>query len=184
MPFADNFSRPNQTSLGDPWSVGPTPTVNSGFVQTAPGGGFIISSNQAVAETGVNSPATLYGILLTTVDESLTIAADGTGGSGLLAQWNSTTQTGYRAVMQPSGVIAIQLVQNGSVTNTLATISGQPTTGTLRFVVSGTSLKVFLNGSSSALLSAVDSTITGTGAVGMQSLTGGSAFTNYIVSGS
>ena len=148
------------------------------------GGGFTISGNQAVAEAGVNSFATLYGILLTTVDESLTIAGDGTSGSGLLARWNNSTQTGYRAVMQASGVIAIQLVQNGSVTNTLATIGGQPTTGTLRFVVSGTSLKVYLNGSGSPLLSAVNSTIPGAGAVGMQSLTGGSAFTNYIVSGS
>ena len=49
------------------------------------------------------SEATLYGSSLATVNESVNILSVGTG-AGLLARWNSATQTGYQVVWDGSMV--------------------------------------------------------------------------------
>src|SRR5262249_35437046 len=83
LPFTDNFHRSLLSGLGDPWSVDQ--------------GGFNITGNQAVA-AAQTSEATLYGVSISTVDESVTIVTQGTS-AGLLARWNSATQTGYEVLL-------------------------------------------------------------------------------------
>src|SRR5262249_35120606 len=158
LPFADNFSQAHLSGLGNPWSVDQ--------------GGFNIVSNQAVAAAALLSEATLYGTSLTTVDESANIVTEGTS-AGLLARWNSATQTGY-AVELIGTTLKVFSVVNGTATQIGPTVTTAASTGTLRFTISGTTLQVYFNGT--ALFSGsgiTDGTIPGPGTVGLFS--GGSS---------
>ena len=168
VPFTDNFTRANALTLGDPWSVDQ--------------GGFSISNNQAAA-AGVPSEATLYGAQLTTVDESVNVIGQGTS-AGLLARWNSATQTGYEVVLSGTTVFLYR-VQNGTATLLTSAATGVGT-GTLRFKVStvgsNAELQVWLGGN--PLIDFTDTTpLSGSGTVGLFS-GGGTAFSSYTVSGS
>ena len=131
-----------------------------------------------MAGTSEQSAATLYGASFTTVNESVNIQSVGAS-AGLLARWNSATQTGYQVVWDGS------MVQLFSVVNGMATRIGMHalsgTTGTLQLVVSGTTLQVLFN--NSLVINLTDSTITGPGTVGLYS-GGGSTFGTYTVNGS
>jgi hypothetical protein len=165
--FSDNFTRTNATTLSDPWSVDQ--------------GGYTLSGNQAVA-AALQSEATLYGAQLTNVDESVNIATQGTS-AGLLARWNSATQTGYEVLLTGT-TLNVYSVQNGMLGMPIATMTTSGSTGTLRFTVTGTTLQVYFNGT--ALFSGsgfIDSSISGPGTVGLIS-GGSSAFGTYTVSGS
>jgi hypothetical protein len=168
--FTDNFARPvvPTTTLGDPWSVDQ--------------GGFTINaSNEAVAAALVQSEATLYGANFTSVDESVTIASQGTS-AGLLARWNSVTQTGYEVTLTGT-TLTLFRVQGGAVTQ-IGTATTSSATGTLRLVVSGNNLQVFFTGNVSPLINVTDLTpLSGPGTVGLFSR-GGSIFGTYSVTGS
>ena len=125
------------------------------------------------------SAATLYGASFTTVNESVNIQSVGAS-AGLLARWNSATQTGYQVVWDGS------MVQLFSVVNGMATRIGMHalsgTTGTLQLVVNGTNLEVLFD--NSLLIGPLtDTTITGPGTAGLFSL-GGSSFKSYSFTGS
>ena len=171
VPFTDNFTRANALTLGDPWSVDQ--------------GGFSISGNQAVAASGMQSEATLYGAQLTQVDESVNVVSEGTS-AGLLAQWNSATQTGYEVVLSGTTVFLYR-VQNGTSTLLTSAATGGGGTGVLRFKVStvgsNAELQVWLGGGN-PLIDFMDTTpLGGPGSVGLLS-GGGSSFGTYAASGS
>ena len=170
VPFTDNFTRANALTLGDPWSVDQ--------------GGFSISGNQAVAATGVQSEATLYGAQLTTVDESVNVIGQGTS-AGLLARWNSATQTGYEVILSGT-TVSLYRVLNGTATLLTSASTGGGSTGVLRFKVStvGSNAELQVWVGSNPLMDYTDTTpVSGSGAVGLFS-GGSSAFGTFTVNGS
>jgi hypothetical protein len=79
---------------------------------------------------------------------------------GLLARYNTATATGYHAEVTRSGglnTFSIYRMVNGGFTLLAQAKLAGSATGTLKFEVIGTALKLYLDGSSTALLSVTDS---------------------------
>jgi hypothetical protein len=153
--------------LGDPWSVDQ--------------GGFTINASDQAVAAALQSEATLYGASFTTVDESVTIVSQGTS-AGLLARWNSATQTGYEVTLTGTTLTLFRV--QGGVATQIGTATTGGATGTLRLVISGNNLQVFFTGSVSPLINVTDLTpLSGPGTVGLFS-GGGSVFGSFSVTGS
>ena len=170
--FTDNFTRPNATTLGDPWSVD--------------AGGFGIGTNQAIVDgTAALNVASLYGVHLSNVSVEATMPLTGEGsGGGVVAQWNSATQSGYMLILSSPGTLTLY-----KVTNSVATVLKSQTG--LRFI-GATSLTVELDATLTGDLTAsvngnpifqVTDTTYMSGSVGLAS-NGGSTFTSFTASGS
>src|SRR5262249_54181910 len=102
LPFADNFTRPASTTLGDPWSVDE--------------GGFTINgSNQAqsASTAAALDVAALYGLSTGTV--TVQAAISGVGG-GVVADWNSVTQSGYALLSVDATHVQLYRVSGGTLT--------------------------------------------------------------------
>jgi hypothetical protein len=171
LPFADNFNRPASTTLGAPWSV--------------ESGGFTInSSHQAAAASTTNlDAAALVGVLVS----SSTVQATITGvGGGVLAQWNSATQSGYALVLTSSTTVTLFNVNTTGGTTTLTALQsftlGSSVLGTysLKLVATPGSLKAFIDVGSgfTSLGTVLDGTYT-SGSVGLASAAGGVVFSGF-----
>jgi hypothetical protein len=171
LPFADNFNRPASKTLGAPWSVD-----EGGFTMSGP--------NQAVATaTGTaTNPAPLDAAsIIGVLTGSVTVTTTMTGfGGGVLADWNSATQSGYAVILNSSTTLTVYNIQNGQLGSAAFTwtFSALATTNTLQVTVSGTTLTPTINGTGLTPVSFTDPTSFAAGSVGIVS-TGGTIFTSF-----
>jgi uncharacterized repeat protein (TIGR01451 family) len=171
LPFADNFNQPANSQLSPKWTeqVGAFPILSLGTASAFSTNTF----NTGLALATVNAPVAAN----VTVQTNFTLTAGGAASAGLVARYSGTGDGNgqmYAAQILLSGGVytaVIQSVQGGTVTTlvstTLGNILGQHT---LRFVVSGTSLQLFLDNLGTPLLATTDSSITAAGLAGMRGL--------------
>jgi hypothetical protein len=175
LPFADNFNRPNASSLGGNW-------VNDV-------GAFAINNNQAVA-TG--SLATLNGLLVmnSVTQVQLTLDPTAHNRAGLVTRYmGSGNGNYYWAVIEGTGstyYARLYLSIGGKLTlltpnaKPLTLTDGASTTGfsgVLRLEAYGSSLKFFVNGNLKAYTN--NASLFGDGSVGIQGRTG-ARFDNFL----
>jgi hypothetical protein len=175
-PFVDQWNRSVLTGLDNPWSVNT--------------GGFNIVSGKATAESGaVVSDASLYGKVLSTVDENVVVSALGNGG-GVFAEGSLGTSglNGYAAIFTATQVVLVKDVNGTQSTLTMAAhtfVAGDTIRLTTSVSGANTTLNVFINGSGTAALTFTDTVSAFTsGTVGIFS-NGATAFGTYtLTSGS
>jgi hypothetical protein len=93
----------------------------------------------------------------------------------------------YVAVLTATGQAQIWLYNGNTSKYTVLASAPTPggiTSGTLQFVLNGSSLSLYLNGSSTALVSTTDSTLTAAGSIGIFSFGPGGTVNNFVVGGS
>jgi len=156
LPFFDNFSRSDSSSLGEFWSerAGDLGLLNEHLVLVA----------------GETSVATLNGISAADVDVSADIDITSGGNAGLLARYSGPGDfNAYLGLLQPvaGGTFAAQIWRNtGTDWQNLTHSSIDSGLGELRFVVEGSQLQLFFDG---LLVGDIqDSSITAPGTVGVR----------------
>jgi hypothetical protein len=157
LPFFDNFTQPDNDSLGDHW--------------TRRAGDFNVMS-QAVVGTSASPAvnlATVVGVNQANVSIDAEVAVTTTSSEvGLLAAYAGPGDTNYymaRVVKTAAGV-NLSIIKNiRGVVTTLKSVNLVALTGVLGFQAVGSSLKVFINGFEQ--FAAIDSTLT-SGNVGIR----------------
>jgi uncharacterized protein YkwD len=157
---ADNFNRPNSATLGNPW---------------VPVSGAVGIQNQRAVVSGGTPGLAVYGGTSLTgglVQATIALSSTATQSAGLVARYSPSGGGSYYLgqVVATQGAYTawIWRVANGQRTN-LASVPVTRGSGTLRFQVVGSSLKLFVNGQMVAF--AFDSTLT-SGTPGIQVTTG------------
>src|SRR5262249_50191910 len=152
-------------------------------------GGFQINgSNQAVpvaTSLSLLTVSSVFGANVGSADVQATIANVGTGMVGLVADWNSATQSGY-ALLVSSSQGQLVKVANGAITNTLFSLSMSVGSGshTLELQANSDALTGYLDGQ--LLFSLVDPTanLYTSGSAGMAALGGsGAALSSFSLYG-
>jgi hypothetical protein len=161
LPVQDSFNKPDNSELDRVW--------------TEQAGAFTIRNQAAAPLAGGVGLATVNAPPAADVTVQATISLDPVAAAtaGLVARYNGTGDglgSMYlgRIVFAGGGYVAeIDRVRGGVITpRASVALAGFTGTGTLRFVVSVSSLKLYLNGNQ--LLSVTDTSITGPGLVGMR----------------
>jgi hypothetical protein len=171
VPFSDNFSNPSDGSqLSHYW--------------TDQIGNFTIEGGAAVGTGSVNM-STVNGIsqgsvtLQATMDATST--ADGNSG-GLVARYNGTGDANFylaQLARKNNTLIPTIRLHHGGIWTTLATGTAiSATTATVKFVLSGPSLQMFVGGN---LVASANSTTLASGAVGIRA-NNGVSWSNFSVS--
>jgi hypothetical protein len=139
LSFADTFLR-----LG----AHPIPTLGPAWSQDLNGGFGVNTSNQAFPNsTSGLSVSSVVGVDRSSVDVQATIAFLDGGSGGVVAQWNSATQSGYELVLSSTQVQLVKIV-NGVAGSPLATQSVTPlaSNNVLELQANGSTLTAYLNG--------------------------------------
>lgn len=167
LPFNDTFTQPNDSTLSDFWAD--------------IAGGFSVQNNVLVASaTQVNS-AILNGVSVANASAQANVTINGGGSAALTLRNSGNDQTMYwGGLINENGVTRAEIWRrvNGAWTLlTQTTVAGAPTSGLLRFVASGNTLTLLLNGRTVA--TTTDSAITTGGTIGIWS-TASETFDNFM----
>jgi CSLREA domain-containing protein len=168
--FSDTFTRPDAPDLGAGWRIPPLPAkFLFAYRRQLAFGGFRLQNNAAVSWGTSFSAEQVTG--LSSVNPTLTADVNAgnaqTIAAGLLARLQSNGDC-YAAILTNTGVAEIVLLH--AATNSL-TILGSASAGTntamLQFLVNSSTLSLYLNGSTSPLVSVTDTTLATAGGVGI-----------------
>ena len=156
--FYDSMNRGGSAaSMGSNWYV--------------PVGAFSIVSNTAVGTDPTNvslCPLTGFDLVV-----SVAIVASGHT-SGPVGRWNGTE--GYVALLGP-GLLTLGLVNSSGTVTTLASVSTAATSGLVGLACNSTQISLSLNGT--VLLTVLDSTLSGSGQIGIVNLGGSSSLSFF-----
>jgi hypothetical protein len=168
FPFTDNFNRPDGTNLSANW------------IEQA--GDLALAGNRVVSQAAAASVATVRG--LSAADVIITGDVNvGTGAArsiGFSARYSGPGDNNQYLGMigQDSGRYTAYIYRNvGGNWTLLKSGSISSGSGTLKFEVEGTSLRLSFNGT--LILSATDSSITSAGAVGIRAWDAGATIDNF-----
>jgi hypothetical protein len=191
--FADSFTG-NGSPLSGSWQIPPSFTPTAYRFQyrrkaPSPTVAFQLTSNAAAALGSSSSFAAdqVAGVSAqnVTLQADLNASAAMSQAVGLFARLQSNGDA-YVARITHSGTAQILLFHGASNSFTVlgsAAVPGNANLATLQFRLNGTSLSLFLNGSSTALVSVVDSTLT-SGGVGICAWGANGTVGNFSVGGS
>jgi hypothetical protein len=167
--FADTFNRADAPTLGGNWEVAPLlPALR--FQHRRLLGGFELQNDSAVSSAA--TPFTVSQVTgLSLLDPTLQadVNASNSPAVGLVARIQANGDA-YVAALTNAGVAEILLYQAARNTYTVlqeASVPGGATSATLQFVVSGSTLSLFINGSSTPLLSVTNTAQSTAGGVGL-----------------
>ena len=163
--FADEFNRPNTSSLRAPW------VTKSGV--------FSVTSNRAVSRAAGVSLAVVNGVSVTDGSVRATVTPVTNGSAGLVLR--DTTSGRYVATLSrtAAGVVAQLWRQQGSVTTLLGSTAAGATGGVLEFSAVGTRLTLTLGGRQ--LLALDDGAIRGAGGAGLRFTAAGGTADSFSV---
>jgi hypothetical protein len=169
LPFSDSFHRSTSSTLGEPWTG---TLVNGGFA--------INGSNQATSLGSGTNVGALFGVNLTTSTNVSAAVVNAGSGAGVVADWNSTTNSGY-ALLLSGSMLQLYKATSGTLTALGTARAAGAATGNVQLVAASGVLSVYFNGS---LLFTVNDTTFTSGSAGLIAKGLNVAFSSFTLSGS
>jgi hypothetical protein len=168
LSFTDTFQRLGSPTVGPGWSPDLGVWSNNGVQMMSNGSGLNVLS--------------VIGVNRSSVDVQATIGTIGTS-AGVVADWNSATQSGYELLLTPTQVQLVKVV-NGVAGSPLVTQAVNPlgSNNVLELQANGSTLTACLNGQFLFTFTDNSSPFT-SGSVGLAASGNASAFSSFSVTG-